>query len=59
MVPNLLAPETFMEDSFSTDVGMGWWWFQDDSNTLLLLCTLFLLLKEMATHSSILVWEIP
>ena len=39
----LLAPGTgFIEDNFSTDLGLGW--FGDDSGTLHLLCTLFLLL---------------
>ena len=41
--PTFLTPGTdSMEDSFSTDWGMGGGWFQNDSSGLHLLCSLFL-----------------
>ena len=46
---------SFMEESFSTDLGEGGRaeWFQDDSSTLHLLCTLFLLfLYQLHLRSS-------
>ena len=43
-VPTFLAPVTgFVEDHFSTDLGMRGW-FQNNSSALHLLCTIFLLL---------------